>query len=179
MNYITDLQPHIGSEKTLVIFAGNSNRQRHTAFLESIFVFNIPQGMLLKYDRDQQETLLHHICEKECSQIIYLAPSQTTFLEHLENCDSPRSPHLAIKFHLSVLLRNKEGSVIRDHIKRQMLIELYAIEQCKLLMDYFFIRKKVDHGELKVKGLVPQINGGRFKSIFFNGIDYNNLLTMN
>ena len=179
MNYITDLKPHIGSEKTLVISAGNSNRERHTAFVESIFVFNIPQGMLFKYDRHQQETLLHHICELECSQVIYLAPSQLTFLEYLENRDSPRSLHRAIKFHLSVLLRNKEDSVIRDHIKQQMLIELYAIEQCKLLMDYFFIRKKVDHGELKVKGLVPQISSGRFKSIFLNGVDYNTLLTMN
>ena len=60
-----------------------------------------------------------------------------------------------------------------------MLMELYTIEQCKLLMEYFFIRKKVDHGELKVKGLVPKMGSSQFKSIFLNGVDYDNLFTMN
>jgi hypothetical protein len=177
MNHITDLNPHIGSEKTLVISAGDTKTERYSSFVDSVFVFNVPQGKLFRYDRHQQEILLHHICERECSQVIYVAKS--TSLEHLGLRESPASIHLAIKFHLSVLLRNKEDSVIPHHIKRQMLIELYTIEQCKLLMEYFFIRKKVDHGELKVKGLVPQMSNNQFKSIFLNGVEYDNLFTMN
>lgn len=177
MNYITDLNPHIGSEKTLVISAGVTKHERYPSFVDSVFVFNVRQGKLFRYDRHQQEILLHHICERECSQIIYVA--QSTFLEQLGPRESPASLHLAIKFNLSVLLRNKEDSVIRHDIKRQMLMELYTIEQCKLLMEYFFIRKKVDHGELKVKGLVPKMGSSQFKSIFLNGVDYDNLFTMN
>ena len=179
MNYIRDLKPHIGSEKTLVISDGDPHNENIHASVDSVFLFNIPQGMLLPYDRHQHEILMHHVCDKECSQIIYAAPSQAAFLTNLENSGSPRSLHLAIKFHLAVLLRKKEDRFLADSVRNQILLELYAIEQCKLLMNYFFIRKKIDHGELKVKGLVPQINSSRFKSIFLNGIHYNNLLTMN
>lgn len=179
MNYIRDLKPHIGSEKTLVISDGDPHKENIHAFVDSVFVFNIPQGMLLPYDRHQHEILMHHVCDKECSQIIYTAPSQAAFLKNLENSGSPRSLHLAIKFHLGVLLRKKEDRILEDAIRNQILLELYTIEQCKLLMNYFFIRKKIDHGELNVKGLVPQMSSDRLISIFLNGIHYNNLLTMN
>lgn len=179
MNHMIDLKPHIGSEKTLVISGDEPGTEKHQSFVDSVFVFNIPQGMLFRYDPHQHEMLLHHVCEKECSQIIYVAPSQPAFLEHLENSNSPRSLHLALKFHLSVLLREHKDRAIQTHIRRQMLLELHAIQQCKLLMDYFFIRKRIDQRNLKLKGLVAQMNSGCFKSVFFNGISYNNLLTMN
>lgn len=180
MNYnIIDLKPHIGSEKTLVISGNGPDTGKYQPFVDSVYVFNIPQGMLFPYDPHQHEMLLHHVFEKECSQIIYVAPSQPAFLEYLEKSDSPRSLHLAVKFHLSVLLKKHEDRAIPDHIRRQILLELYAIKQCKLLMDFFFVRKKIEQGDLKLKGLVTQISSGHFKSIFFNGIAYNNLLTLN
>jgi hypothetical protein len=180
MNYnIIDLKTHIGSEKTLVISGNGPDTDKYHPFVDSVYVSNIPQGMLFPYDPQQQEMLLHHVFEKECSQIIYVAPSQSAFLEYLEKIDSPRSLHLAVKFHLSVLLRKQEDRAIPDHIRRQILLELYAIKQCKLLMDYFFIRKKIEQGDLKLKGLVTQISTGHIKSIFFNGIAYNTLLTLN
>jgi hypothetical protein len=179
MSYITDLKPHIGAEKTLVISGGGSEIEGKYASVDNVFLYNIPQGMLFRYDPHQHEMLVHHVCEKRCSQIIYVAPSEPSFLEYLENIDAPGSVHMALKFHLSVLLREHEDSVIRPYIKHQMLLEIFAIEQCKLLMEYFFIGKKIDQGNLKLKGLVPQANSGIFKSVFLNGISYNDLLTLN
>lgn len=179
MNYILDLKPHIGSERTLIITGGDHNDEREGTSNSGVFVFTTPQGMLFRYDPQQHETLLHHVCEKECSQIIYVAPTQRSFLEHLENKDSPGSLHRAVKYHLDVLLREHTDSPIPYSIRQQILLELYAIEQCKLLMEYFFIRKKIDQRDLKLKGLVVQLNSEQLKTIFFNGIVYNNLLTMN
>lgn len=179
MNYIIDLKPHIGAEKTLVISGGGSEIEGQYASIDSVFLYNIPQGMLFRYDPHQHEMLMHHVCEKGCSQIIYVSPSEPSFLDYLENSDSPGSVHLALKFHLSVLLRRHQDSAIRPYIKRQMLLEIFAIEQCKLLMEYFFISKKIDQRNLKLKGLVPQMNGRIYNSVFFNGISYNDLLTLN
>lgn len=179
MNYIIDLKPHIGAEKTLVISGGGSEIEGQYASIDSVFLYNIPEGMLYRYDPHQHEMLMQYICEKGCSQIIYVAPSQPSFLDYLENNDSPGSVHLALKFSLSVLLRKHQDCAIRPYIRRQMLVEIFAIEQCKLLMEYFFISRKIDQGNLKLKGLVPQMKNGIFKSVFFNGISYNDLVTLN
>ncbi len=179
MNYLADLKPHIGSEKTLVISGGHPNHKEPNPIIDSVYLFDIPQGMLSRYDRSQYEILMHYICEQECSQVIYVAPRQPAMFEALENSDSPRSLHLSIKFHLSVLLGKHEDRVVSNQVRRQMLLELYTIEQCKMLMEYFFIKRKIDQGDLKLKGLVSQMGSEKFESVFFNGISYNNLITLN
>ena len=60
-----------------------------------------------------------------------------------------------------------------------MLIEFNVINQCKLLMDYFFIKEKVETNKLQVKGIVTEMQSDQLKSIFHNGIAYNDLLTLN
>jgi hypothetical protein len=179
MNHKIDLTPHIGSEKTLIISGAEAIAETYDTFVNNVFVYTIPQGILVRYDAQQHEMLLRHVCEKACSQIIYLGPSRLSVPEHLDNNDSPRSLHLALKFNLSVLLRKHKDDAIKPHIRRQMLLDLYVIEQCKLLMDYYFIRKKVKMAHLTVKGIVPDLNTGNFKSIFLNGISYNDLITLN
>lgn len=179
MNYLTDLKPHIGSEKTLIVSGGHPNHSEPQPAIDSVYLFDIPQGTLSRYDRRLNEILLHYICEQEYSQVIYLAPRQPALFEALENSDSPKSLHLALKFHLSVLLRKQEDKIVPSEIRRQILLEIYTIEQCKLLMDYFYIRRKIDQGDLKLKGLVSEMRGENFKSIFFNGITYNNITSLN
>lgn len=179
MNYMIDLKPHIGSEKTLLITGDDFCPEEYITLTDRVFVYNVPRGMLLRYNPEQQEMLQHHVCEIGCSQVIYVGSNETALLKHLQNSASPQSPHLALRFNLSVLLRNHNEKAIRSHIKRQMLLELHVIEQSKLLLDYFFIRKKVEDGDLRLKGIVTELDSPRFKSIFLNGIAYNDLLTLN
>jgi hypothetical protein len=60
-----------------------------------------------------------------------------------------------------------------------MFIELNVINQCKLLMDYFFIKEKVEKNKLEVRGIVMETESEHLKSIFHNGIVYNDMLTLN
>jgi len=46
-------------------------------------------------------------------------------------------------------------------------------------MDYFFIKEKVENNKLQVKGIVTEMQRDQLKSIFHNGIVYNDLLTLN
>jgi hypothetical protein len=77
------------------------------------------------------------------------------------------------------LLRSKQEKAIDPAVKMQMLIEINVINQCKLLMDYFFIKEKVENNKLHVKGIVTEMQSDQLKSIFHNGIVYNDLLTLN
>ncbi len=173
-----NLNTHIDSEKTLVITDTEFHTWENIVFADRVFFYNIPEGMLFRYNPQQQEMLRHHIYEKGCSQIIYVSPKHPTWLDAGRNDESIHCLN-HLRFNLSALLRHQKDDVIRPAIRRQMLLELHVIDQCKLLLDYFFIRKKVEDGNLQLKGIVTQLNGEHFKSIFSNGISYNDLLSLN
>jgi hypothetical protein len=173
------LNTYIDSGKTLVITDGEFHTWENIVFADRVFFYNIPEGMLFRYDPQQQEMLRYHIHEKGCSQIIYVSPQHPTWLDAGGNDASVHYLNQSLRFNLSVLLRHQKDNLISPSIRRQMLLELHVIDQCNLLLDYFFIRKKVEDGDLRLKGIVTQLNGDRFKSIFSNGISYNDLLSLN
>jgi hypothetical protein len=80
---------------------------------------------------------------------------------------------------LKPFLGSRHEKAIDPSLKMQMLIEFNVINQCKLLMDYFFINEKVENNKLQVKGIVAEIQVDQFKSIFHNGIVSNDLLALN
>lgn len=174
-----NLNTYIDSGKTLVITDAEFHTWENMAFGDKVFFYNIPKGMLFRYDPQQQEMLRYHIHEKGCSQIIYVSPQHPTWLDAGGHEGSIHCLDQSLRFNLSALLRHQKDNVISPSIRRQMLLELHVIDQCKLLLDYFFIRKKVEDGDLQLKGIVTQLNGDHFKSIFSNGISYNDLLSLN
>ena len=101
------------------------------------------------------------------------------FIDKIQTDDSLYSLKSALVFNLKPLLRAKHEKAIDPAIKMQMLIEFNVISQCNLLMDYFFIKEKVEKQKLQVKGIVTEIKSDQSKSIFHNGIVYNDLLTLN
>ena len=174
-----NLKTHIGPEKTLVITDTEFYAARNIGLADKVFVYNTPKGLLFRYDSQQQEMLRYHIYEKGCSQIIYVGPQKPIWLDVVGHDESLQTLDESLKFNLSVLLRHQKDNVMKPAIRRQMLLELHVIEQCKLLLDYFFIRKKVENCDLQLRGIVMDLDGHRFKSIFCNGISYNDLLTLN
>lgn len=178
MNYLMNLKSHIGSEKTLVITGSGFNAERYSIFSDKVFVRNVPEG-IRPYEPQQQEMLQYHIDERGCSQIILVGVKNQMLMERMEKNDTLLSIPSALKFNLSVLLGNQSDQFLSDAIRHQMLFELHVISQCRLLLDYFFIKKKVESNELQVKGLVTELKSERLKSIFCNGIAFNDLLTLN
>jgi hypothetical protein len=179
MNYISDLKPHIGSQKTLIVCSADLKTSQYFLTNDNVFLHWVPNGLLFRYDPKVREMLEHHLHKNRCSQIIFVADDEPQLVSHLENSDRLKSLRSALSFNLSVLLRKHKDAPVRPHIRRQMLLELYVIDQCNNLLDYFFLKKEVSAGIIQVKGIVPEPGTHHLKQVFKNGISYNDLLTLN
>jgi hypothetical protein len=179
MNEPLKLKPYLGSEKTLVISSSYFAFEKHEKLHDKIFVHLLPGSRLLRYDPQQREMLEEHIEAKLCSQLIFVGSKDQQLMDQIQADDSLNSLKSAFKFNLKPLLRAKHEKAIDPAVKMQMLIEFNVINQCKLLMDYFFIKEKVENNKLQVKGVVTELKSDQLKSIFRNGIVYNDLLTLN
>jgi hypothetical protein len=179
MNGMLKLRPYIGSEKTLFISSSTFGFEKYSEFQDKIFLHQIPGSRLLRYDHEEREILQEHIERKFCSQVIFVGGHDQKLVDEIHADDSLHSLKAALTFNLKPLLRSRREKAIDPAVKMQMLIELNVINQCKLLMDYFFIKEKVEKSQLQVKGIVTELRSDQFKSIFHNGIVYNDLLTLN
>jgi hypothetical protein len=179
MKRLLKLKPYIGSEKTLVISSSAFGFEKYAEFQDKIYLHLVPGSRLLRYDAQQREILQEYVEDKFCSQVIFVGSNDQKFIDEIETSDSLFSLKSALKFNLQPLLRARHEKAIDANIKLQMLIELNVINQCKLLMDYFFIKEKVEKNKLQVRGVVMDIESEHIKSIFHNGIVYNDLLTLN
>jgi len=179
MNGMLQLRPYIGSEKTLVISSSTLGFEKYAEFEDKIFLHLIPGSRLSRYDPQQREILQHHIEGKSCSQVIFVGAEDQKLMDQIQSDDSLHSLKASLTFNLKPLLRSKGEKAIDPAVKMQMLIEFNVIKQCKVLMDYFFIKEKVETNKLQVKGIVTEMQSDQLKSIFHNGIAYNDLLTLN
>jgi hypothetical protein len=179
MNGLLKLKPYIGSEKTLVISSSTFGFEKYAEFQDRIFIHLIPGSRLLRYDPQQREILQDHVESKSCSQLIFVGSNDQQLMDQIQTGDSLYSLKSALTFNLKPLLRARHEKAIDPVVKMQMLIELNVISQCKLLMDYFFIKEKVEKNKLHVRGVVTEMKSEQLKSIFHNGIGYNDILTLN
>ena len=127
--------------------------EKYAEFQDKIFLHLIPGSRLLRYDPQQREILQDHIEGKSCSQIIFVGSKDQKFIDKIQTDDSLYSLKSALAFNLKPLLRAKHEKAIDPVIKMQMLIEFNVINQCKLLMDYFFIKEKVESKSFRLKAL--------------------------
>ena len=179
MNGLLKLTPYIGSKKTLVISSSGFGFEKYADFQGKIIMHIMPDSRMLKYDPQQREILQDYIENKSCSQIIYVGSNDQSFIDKIQSGDSLYSLKSALTFNLKPLLKARHEKAIDPAIKIQMLVEFNVISQCKLLMDYFFVKEKVEKEMLQVKGIVTEMKSDQFKSIFHNGVVYNDLLTLN
>ncbi len=114
------------------------------SFRIKFFYTCIPGSRLLRYDPQQREILQDHIEGKSCSQVIFVGAKDQKLMDQIQTDDSLHSLKSALTFNLKPLLRAKHEKAIDPAVKMQMLIEFNVINQCKLLMDYFFIKEKVE-----------------------------------
>ncbi|HEX6226560.1 MAG TPA: hypothetical protein VFZ52_19200 [Chryseolinea sp.] len=179
MKRLLKLKPYIGSETTLLISSSASGLEKYLEFQDKIFIHHIRGSRLLRYDPQQREILQDHIENKSCSQVIFVGSYDQELIQQIETGDSLDSLKSALSFNLRPFLRGRHQQAIDPDVKIQMLVELNAINQCKLLMDYFFIKEKMEKNRLQVRGLVTQMGSEQLKSVFHNGVSYNDILTLN
>lgn len=179
MNNLINLLPFIGTEKTVLITGTEFDISDALEFNEDVFVHFAKESRLHRYDRQQQEILQYYIEDKECSQIIFVGSIDHTLINKVKNDHSILSPSQALKFNLSALLKDKQESIVSQTVRTQLFIELNVINQCKLLMEYYFVASRAEKKLLDVKGVVVDMLGDKLKPIFYNGIFYNDIISSN
>jgi hypothetical protein len=179
MNNLINLMPLIGREKTVLVTGMDFDIADALDFNENVFVHFAKESRLYRYDTQQQEMLRYYIEDKNCSQIIFLGSLDHTLIERIKSDYSIHSPLQALRFNLQVLLRNHDESIVTPAVKAQILIEMNVVNQCKLLMDYYFISSRVEKKLLDIKGVVVDLLGDKLKPIFHNSILYNDILSSN
>jgi hypothetical protein len=60
-----------------------------------------------------------------------------------------------------------------------MLLELNVIDQCKLLLDYPFLRDRMLTNGLQLMGVVMGNRPEQLKQVFYNNILYNTVIALN
>lgn len=146
---------------------------------DKVFVHFTPESKLLQHDRELQEILKHYIEIIGCTQIIFIGYMDETIINSILDDHSLHSPQSALKFNLDVFLKNRRHSILEGIRRNQILMELSVIAQCKVLMDFYFIKPRIEKKQLQLKGVVFGNETSAHNSIFFNGIVYNDILSMN
>lgn len=171
--------PLIGTERTVLITGMEFDITDPLDFNENVFVHFAKESRLQRYDTQQQDMLRYYVEDKKCSQIIFLGSMDHTLMDRIKSDYSIHSPLQSLRFNLQVLLKNNHESVVSPAIKNQILIEMNVVNQCKLLMDYYFVSSRVEKKLLDIKGVVVDLLGDKLKPIFHNSILYNDILSSN
>jgi hypothetical protein len=179
MDSLLNLLPIIGPEKTLVIDSTNYWLNTYRYLEKNILVYYPQGGIIQADDLIQQEQLQYYLEHEKCRQLIFIGSINRSVIDKILLNDSPESPKAALKFNLSTLLRGQDSAIIPLPLSERLLIELNVVMQCKLLMDYDFIDRRIENRELQLRGIVAERKGEQFKPVFYNGIRYNDLISLN
>jgi hypothetical protein len=159
MDGLVNLLPIIGPEKTLVIDSTNYGLNTYRYLEKNILVYYPQGGIIQADDVIQQEQLQYYFEYEKCRQLIFIGSINRLVIDKILSDDSPESPNAALKFNLSTLLRGKDSAIISLPLSERLLTELNAVMQCKLLMNYDFIRRRIENKELQLRGIVAERKG--------------------
>ena len=168
-----------GSERTLIIACGEYGLNKHIEFNDRIFIYALSESMLQKHDPLEKGWIQHYIESKHCTQLVIVGSVHEHLIKRLVQSESLVSPAAALKFNMKAFLRNQDKEILRETIRDQMLVELHVINQCNLLMEYYFIQERVKSAQLLLRGLVMEQTEEHLKEIFYNGTVYNDIISMN
>ena len=179
MGGLVNLMSLIGVEKTLIIAFGHLGIDETVAFNESIFVYFMPDSALQRHDYAEKGKIQNCIESKNCTQIVLIGAHEPSLIKNLRQGASLKSLREAIKFDLYPLLMHRTQTILTPTVQDQMLVELHVISQCNMLLDYYFIRERVESRQLDIRGIITATQDKRLKTIYYNGYVYNDLISMN
>jgi hypothetical protein len=169
----------IGVEKTLIIACGDYGLSRYLEYNDRVFIYFLPESMLQKHDALEKGRIQHSIESKECTQIVFVGSLDESLIARIKYSDAFQSLRAALRFNVKKWMRNAETGLLSSSRYNQLLVELHVITQCHGLMEYYFIKDRVEKKQLHIRGLVAELHEEYVKSIFYNGITYNDTTSMN
>ncbi|MDH4092218.1 MAG: hypothetical protein OEV74_02090 [Cyclobacteriaceae bacterium] len=179
MDNLLNLMAMIGDQKALIIASGTSGLAKFHELNDMIFIHNMSGSVLQQHDPVEKGLIRYYIENKECRQVIFIGSIEQNIIDRIHNGNVQRSLGAGLKFNASVWLKKKTNTILSMSLHDQMLTELVVISQCRLLMDYYFIRDRVESRQLQVRGIISVTPAEQFKSVFYNGVVYNDLISMN
>jgi carbonic anhydrase len=179
MNNTRYLSRMLNGRKTLLISCIDCRLDMTADQAEHVFVYTTLGNMLNQGDEGQRNCVLFHLEQYQCSQIIVAGHCQCRAMDYLLNKDSQDVAIQAYQCNLQALLKTHHGELLRKNSRKQMLIEQNVIEQSRLLMEYDFVKQRVEKGSLQVLGLVVAEQTNQHTTVFRNGFSFNNQISMN
>ncbi|HEY5749161.1 MAG TPA: carbonic anhydrase [Chryseolinea sp.] len=176
MNSLATLKPLIGVRKTLVITCRECGLQGTEDFSGQVFTHSSLGATLQRHDYLQQESLEYFVGTKGCTQIIVAGHTHCHVMDTLK-----KDPFLGrtLHFNLGAYFKNPNVRVLSKTVRDQMLLELNIIDQCKLLLDYPFLRDRMRENSLHLMGVVMGNRPEQLKQVFYNNILYNTVIALN
>lgn len=179
MYSIGNLMAMIGAQKTLIIACDACGLSKFRVISDKVFIHVVSGSELQQHDPEEKERIQYFVENKRCSQVIFLGSIEQHIIDRILNGNAQSELSACIKFNTSVLLRNKASNILSLPLRDQMLTELTVISQCRILMDYYFIRSRVENKLLLIRGVIAETPTEQFKVLFQNGIVYNDMISMN
>jgi carbonic anhydrase len=169
----------IRAEKTLIIACHKYYPGNVGEWKENVFLMESSVSVLQRYNVRQQEHLRYYVEEKGCRQILVVGHHHTYAVRRISDDHSPHSPLSALTFNLKLFLGTPDKDAIPQPFREQLLVEMNTLQQCQWLMENDFIQERVNHSALRVIGIVAGTPDRNAKQLFYNGISYNNLVSLN
>ena len=179
MNNLVNFMSMVGTEKTLIIAFGEHGLNKHVDFDDRIFIYALSDSNLQNHDPLEKAQIQYFIESKECTQVVIVGSVEQHLVDRLKRCESIQSPAASLKFNINAFLKNKDKQIPSGALYDQILVEQHIISQCNLLIDYYFIRDRVENELIQIKGFIEEQTDEHLKLIFWNGIIYNDIISMN
>jgi len=179
MNNLVNIMSMVGTEKTLIIACGEYGLNKYVECNDRIFIYTLPENMLQEYDPMEKSRIQYFIESRKCTQVVIVGSVEQHLIHRLIGNESKLSFAALLKFNLKVFLRHEDVEILPNALRDQVLVEQHVINQCNLLMDYYFIRDRVENKQLQLKGFLIDQTEENLKAIFCNGIIYNDIISMN
>ncbi|HEY9006382.1 MAG TPA: carbonic anhydrase [Ohtaekwangia sp.] len=176
MNKLTTFKSLLREEKTLIIACHGQEGKTKLERNENLFLISSSGNVLQRYSYVQQENFRHYVEDKGCKQIVVVGHNHAGAIEHIMN--NPSTAQLVDELTFS----NKPFSrpYVMDKVAlERALLEFNIIEQCNLLLEYDFIRERLRRKLLTLLGVVTAAATSEASQIYYNGIVYNNLVSLN
>lgn len=167
----------IGAKKTLVIACGDYTMDSYLEYDQRVFIHFLPARMLQTHDLYEKERIRHLIQDMNCTQVVFVGTLDDTMRERINKSLSMQSLRAAVEFDSEDLIGGKNilSADMRDHV----LLERHVITQCYQLMDYYFVRDSSGKKKISVRGIVADLSEDYMKTVFHNGISFNDSISMN
>ena len=167
----------VGVRRTLIITNRGYAESHFFDNSEEVAPFFLGDNMLHRYDDIEKERLQTSIELSGCSQVVFLGILDNDMRKVLLHHASLYAVRAGFTFKTPLL--SGRSAITEPHLYLRALLEQHVMTQCNHLMEFHFIRERIKKGQLVVRGIAGSQDGEDFKTVFTNGVRFNDLGSSN